>query len=501
MPTLNSEAALAVLALLALAAVAAAKPQFTHLPHPSVDEIEAGLRRWADQHPDALQVEIPGRTAEGLPMLVARITDANVPDRDKQVALLTACHAGGELNSCTSLLRLAKWLLSADPEAARARRQQIVVIIPCADPEGYSRRRVGNSLGGSPYMAWTWDGVADPEKNPEAVAIQQVIDQCQPDVHVDVHGVWYEQQTMWESTGLSWASGLCRSYLHAIPRLMNHAAEQAGFLITAGEESAGQVRATAPVEGAEHHFYLGHAGVNDCVYSYHNYHTLAFTMEGGFEESIVIRLRRLLQIGNDQWPGEPHTGYPTGQIGCWTSVAIAAWGSTTEQRRRSRAELWQKLEQLKFGCGHPEPRGTMMAFCATTPAGVGLLADRKIDQVLAKLDPEQYDVEQLSAFYDRTPALNIEGLGGSAKPEESSPIEHGLVMRLLIPYREAKITHLRLDGHEVNESRTDGYLLTRQPGTIIHLNIPPGAIKPLHIATCAYESPEQRRAGFGEEDW
>ena len=90
--------------------------------------------------------------------------------------------------------------------------------------------------------------------------------------------------------------------------------------------------------------------------------------------------------------------------------------------------------------------------------------------------------------------------GGGATPEESSPVEHGLVMRLLIPCRGAKITHPCLDGREVNEPRTDGYLLTRHPGTIIHLNIPPGEVKPLHIATCAYESPEQRRAGFGEED-
>ena len=74
-------------------------------------------------------------------------------------------------------------------------------------------------------------------------------------------------------------------------------------------------------------------------------------------------------------------------------------------------------------------------------------------------------------------------------------------MRLLIPYRQAKITHLCLDGHEVSESRTDGYLLTPHPGTIVSLNIPPAAVKPLHIATRAYESPEQRKAGFREEDW
>lgn len=61
------------------------------------------------------------------------------------------------------------------------------------------------------------------------------------------------------------------------------------------------------------------------------------TMEIGFEHSALVRLQRLLQIGNETWRGERYPGYPVNQVGCWTSMAVAAWGRTAEQRRASRA--------------------------------------------------------------------------------------------------------------------------------------------------------------------
>lgn len=481
---------------------AGAKPVYEPLPHPSPEEIERGLNRWAEQHPEALRVEVVGRTAEDRPMLLCRVTNHTVSDEDKQVALLTACHAGGELNSCTGLLRLTKWLMSEDAEAKAIRRKQVVLVMPCCDPDGYSRQRVGNTLGGNPYMGcWDWRGIINPEKNPEAVAIKGVIDAYRPEVHADVHGVWMDESTMWESTGMSWGSGLCRCYIPEIPQLMNEAAEEAGFLITMGEQSAGQIRATAPLEGAEHHFYLQHGGINDCVFSYFNYHSIPLTMEGGFEESIVIRLKRLLEIGNVKWRGEYYAGYPANQVACWTSMALAAWGDTAEERRESRVELWRKLPQLRYGCGHPEPRGTMMAFCATTPDGAALLADKSIERIAERLKGHpDFDGEAIARFVDTTPAVNAE-CSGAGTAEGATPIEHGLAIRLLIPYRTARIKHLRLDGDPIEESSTDGYVVYRDPGTIVQVNIPPGQVNDLHIVTCAYDPGEKRRAGFTEGDW
>ena len=120
--------------------------------------------------------------------------------------LITACHVATELNTCSGLLRLTKWLIGDDASAAEIRRRQIVLIMPNNNPDALAK-----DGGSDVYMCWSFDGVVEPDKHPEAVALQRVIDRNKPEVHADVHGVWFAQQTMWESTGISWACGLSRS--------------------------------------------------------------------------------------------------------------------------------------------------------------------------------------------------------------------------------------------------------------------------------------------------
>ena len=101
------------------------------------------------------------------------------------------------------------------------------------------------------------------------------------------------------------------------------------------------------------------------LYAYHQFHTIAQAMDAGWDESSLIWMRRLLQIGNEVWWGEHYHGYPTNQVGCWSSVAVAAWGATAAERRKSRVELWRKLPQLAYTCVHPEPRNGVAAFVST----------------------------------------------------------------------------------------------------------------------------------------
>ena len=478
---------------------AAEKPQYTVLPHPSTEELERGLASWAERFPEAIRVTSCGKSGKGRPIQMCRITDYSVPDDDKQVALLTCTHVATELNGATGLLRLARWLIGDDPQAQAIRRSQIVLAVFYTNPDG-----VAGDGGDDVYMCWNLDGVVDPERHPEASALQRLMDQYRPDLHVDVHGFNFAEQTMWETTGISWASGLSRSYIHRVPELADEAAEAAGFLITRGEESAGQVRATGPVPGADRHYYIRNSNINISVYQYHQFHTIAFTIESGFEESTIVRVRRLLELGGEVWRGERYAGYPTNQVGCWTSMAVAAWGTTAGQRRASRVELWRKIGQLSFGCAHPEPRGSIMAFCATTPeVGQRYIKPGKVDLLIEELkDNAQFDAAALADFAERMPAYNIRPRYlGSTADGEAEPIQNGLVLRLLIPYDDARVTEIRLDGRSIEPSDTDGYQLRANPGTILEISIPPEKVKPLHVATCFYDSPTKRRAGFRPEDW
>jgi len=492
---------LAVLGILVLGSMAMAeKPRFTPLVCPTFDELEKGLKSWEQQHPGAIRVETAGKTPDGRNIPLGRITDYSVPDDDKQVVLFASCHAATEKNAVTSHLHLIKWLISDDPTAAEVRKRQVVLTMPCNDPDGYAAGRRVREV----YMCWNWNGVTNPKEHPESAVLQSVMDRYQPDAYVDVHGFSYANQMMWESTGITWgAGGYNRSFVPEVPRLMNEAAEKAGFLITMGEQSEGKLLSTAPVPGADEHFYARYGRVNPAAYLYHRYHTLAMQMETGFEQSAVARLRRLLEIGNEVWRGERYPGYPVNQVGCWTSMAVAAWGRTAKERRASRVELWQKAGQLVYGCGHPEPRGSMLAFFSADPAAVKrIVARKRLEAVVDKLKAEEgYDTTALADFLQTTPALNAALTGPLTTKVTSRTIEHGVAIRLLIPYPDAELTHIRLDGHPIGESDTDGYAVYHNPGTIVEVSIPPGKVRSFHVVTCAYTSKADRRPGFSPEDW
>ena len=483
---------------------AEAKPKFTVLEHPSPEELKAGFEKWARVHPHAFRMESRGVTPGGRPILMGRITDYREPDEDKQVTMLTSCHVAKELNAGTGLLRLMKWLISDDPAAAEIRRKQIVLVVPYTDPDGIAsgKLEVLREIYGG---IWTAAGVRDPDKHPEAAVLQGIMDEYKPDLFIDFHGFNYAEQTMWESTGISWGSAPSRCYLHDVPRLIDEAAEAQGFLITKGEQDAGQILTTSDIpNGLPEYFYLRKSSSNITLYPYVKFHSLSFIMEVGFEESLVARTRRALQIGHERWRGERYAGYPTNQVGMWTLVAVSAWGTTARERRLSRCELWQKLPQLTYGVAGPIPRDSIMAYVATTPAARSRLRYQKLSDVMEWIrgDP-RFDADALADAAGRTSAT---GFGGSkydvsATLENVEPIRHGLVLRLLVPYNDAEVREIRLDGHLLEESATDGYHIRRNPGTIVEIAIPPAKVAEFHIASCSYDSPTPRRAGFRPEDW
>ncbi len=495
--------------------------KLSFLPHPSVREIEAGLREWQGLLPDRLRVLDFGRTAQGYPLLCARITDASAPDEDKQVVLFTATHAGPEFNSCTGLLRTAKWLLGDEGTAPELRRRTIVLVCPCMNPEGYAigedepAKGWANSLGGNPCMgSYGWDGVLDPERNPEAVALVRLMEENVPDVHVDVHGVRYSQQAMWDTTGWSWGSSLARPYCRRLVHEMDYAADAEGFFPILPEDTAGRLRVTHVAEGAGDHFYFAPPAVSNAVFSTHRFHTISFHIESGYEESTLARLRRCLELGMVRWRGELYEGYPTWQVGGWMSMTVAAWGETAAQRRRSRVELWRAADRLAYGCAHPEPAwGGMMAFCATTPAAteryLALGGKPSFDGAGAHLavllerlaeDP-RFDAAALRGYVEDSPSTHAMTLYPREPATGGDAPREGLALRLHLPYAGARVTEVRLDGRAVGQSPREGYQTWGKPGTTVQVNVPPGKVRDFHVVTCRYETETQRRAGFTAEDW
>jgi len=261
--------------------------------------------------------------------------------------------------------------------------------------------------------------------------------------------------------------------------------------------------------------------MNVLLFSYNRYHTLAFTSEAGFDDSVVVRARALLEAGLQTWRYQDYPGFPVDHVKARLGTQLAAWGRTPRERRASRVELWQNLGHYGVGGAHPEHRGTVGAVTAFTPEGADQLGDHDptdgfiwktdpISEILDRLsDVDHFETDTLRQWNDTRPDVPdgstwSEGFyvhGPTKSTEDATPPENGAVIRLLIPYRNAELEQIALDGRPLGRSRTDGYTVNRDPGCVVRVAIPPGEVQDLHIATCTYDPKESRRAGFTTEDW
>jgi hypothetical protein len=492
---------------------AGAEQRINLIDHPTVAEIESGLTAWAQSYPQRIKVETVGRTLEGRPILLAIITDFSAPDTDKAIVLLSATHAGDELNAATSLLHLSRWLVSNDREAARIRHGIITLVMPCMCPDGYDKSPPSkrNSKGINVYNSWNWDGPKDLPNNPEGYALAQVVDKYRPDAAIDVHGLGVRGMGMWESTAFSWGDFLAQGYDSALSEEMDRAAEMAGFLIVRPARDTGRIKVNAPIEGLGHHFYYVRNDITVASYLYNKYHTLAINCEVAYEASAVARIRKMLELGLDTWRGEFFPGYPVNSVGGWGSMALTAWGDTAVKRRRSRVELWRNTDRILSSLAFAQPANEkLMAVCATnTEAAKRWIGDGEMESFVAGLAKYPgIDEEYIARFVEGTVMNKVIGprevhytQGYKHSSTLNEPLRFGLAVRLLIPYLDAKIVDARINGLPVAESAIDGYLVRHGPGTVVQFNIPPEKVGQLHVFTCKYSSETKRRQGFNAEDW
>ena len=65
----------------------------------------------------------------------------------------------------------------------------------------------------------------------------------------------------------------------------------------------------------------------------------------------------------------------------------------------------------------------------------------------------------------------------------------------------ARLQEVRHNGHLLEESTTDGYLVHHRQGTVVQVNIPPDKVHDLHVVTIRYEAAQRPIQGFATEDW
>jgi len=495
---------------------------------PSSAEFHKGLQGWARSHPGIMDVETRGKSVLGKPILLVKITDEKTSDENKSVVLFTSTHCGMEELGTTSLLHLTKWLLGDGEVIENIRRNIIILIMPCVNPDGWdAHRRTGrpyHSARGKTNTAWNLYGVniydskyllgpAAAEENPEGMAILNVVEEYKPDAAADVHS-GQRGVMVAEHSGFSWSDFNAHSFQPLIVEEMCQALENAGFLAFRPAMDSGRIKLGSRIAGQEHDYIrIGNYKQTMTTFYYRRFHTLAYTWETGADLAVVARARRLLEIGTETWRNEFYPGYPGNQVGRWDHVSISAWGDTARKRRKSRVELWRKVNQLHFGSvvRHVSPAtkvGRLMGVCATTTKASEKWIGNGTKKVLLSnaAGLKHVNFSQIAEFARGVPMAVTSpphySLGYKTGVVSDEPVKHGMSIRLWVQYKDADIIEACIDGHKVNHSEVEGYMVRRGPGTIVQFNIPPGKVREVHFVSVAYKVGTVHKQGFDQEsDW
>ena len=160
----------------------------------------------------------------------------------------------------------------------------------------------------------------------------------------------------------------------------------------------------------------------------------------------------------------------------------------------------------------------ILCFCATSPTAVRKwLGDATLNDMAERIKEHPgFRTEEILRLVrlhpgedsKRPAAFLTEGGGAKYYRMDQGPdsldtgkvssIENGLCIRLRIPYHKAKLLDLRLNGHPVSRSESDGYVSWVARGFFnVQVNISPERTKKedFFLVTCEYDPRERRTQG------
>ena len=252
------------------------------------------------------------------------------------------------------------------------------------------------------------------------------------------------------------------------------------------------------VQAQASRFWLGRPNFYTAQYAYAKYHTLLSTLEIGWEESGVARVRGLLEIGNNRWQSEPACGYPVDRVASFVGHFVTAWGRNAEQRRSSRVELWNAQARFTQAIIYPQTDGRDTYIVALDSKAVAVL-DRTPETFLERIrETPGVNAEAIEAFVHAGPEVHL-AIARGPTDSQLAPPNHGIGFRLRLPYRDPNLLDVRLNGYRLQPSPSDGYESWFANGyTHVQIHVPPdkAAKMSLFVVTCAYVPDVQRHYGW-----
>lgn len=483
------------------------------------------LKYWDTKYNQFLKVENIGES-DGESIFMLKITDSKVPDENKQVALITALHGGPERSGTTTVLSLVEWLLSDDAVAIETRQKQILLLIPIILPKSFFETdEFRNSFGIDPYTGngtsnWDLESLSFkfPDMAPEIMALLNVVDTYKPEVHLDFHGTGvqaytkeqrisheskrFKGQLMFESTGSALSNSVLRSWDWRVMESMIQSGLNAGYPSDRLEADAQRMHWSRDLMALEDKLWLGRPQFYTALYSYFKYHTMLVCMEVGWEKSGVEKAKGLLQIGNNIWYGEKEPGYPVNRLYAFYGKYITAWGQSTLEYRKSREELWENTNNFRGGVLYPEVEGRE-SFIFSISDTMDIFNETSLEGFLTKIEDQSINFKEIKKFIETGPYVRLvwdKNDKPRANIEKEFKVLNGMGIRIRIPYANAKIEKMKLNGYELGIDPCDGYetWIGNDGHLHVQINIPPEKTKGMGYAilTCEYKPDIKREYGW-----
>jgi hypothetical protein len=333
-----------------------------------LEEVYDWLDRYVAENVEIAQKEIIGKSRDNHDIPAVFVTNRDVPDDDKQIAVVTLARHGQELGTRVVGAEILQYLSSDSGKAVRD--NQIVIVVPIVNPDGFIRNEFHSSL----YRL----------TKTERLVLGGLLRAYPPDMVIDFHSLGQmagpkhdrgDMEVIMPANTTRWAMD---EQIHQyVAHKMREATEQAGwpYEIHTLEDLAlyyfgGTEPGELPWTYMQEKVYLLHmqdphdnydvpegvAYTNyTCGAAYLKWHCLVFGIETnhwGIESpadvavSGMVPCKALLEMGSQRFPWEKDAGYPVNVLHGDFRISIRPMGKNAAERRTSRETIWK--ERMHF---------------------------------------------------------------------------------------------------------------------------------------------------------
>jgi hypothetical protein len=328
------------------------------------------LDHWVTKHASIAHKKVIGKSPNNWDIPAVFITNEDLPNEDKQIAVITLGRHGQEFGTRVVGPEIIRYLCSSDAEEIR--EKQLVIVVPVVNPDGFALNEFCSSMTSLTKT--------------ERFVLGNLFKAFPPDMMIDFHslgkvaGSKYDRGDMEVIIPANTTRWAMDEQIHQyIAQEMRMAAESEGWpyeihtledLSTYyfGDTQIGNMPWTylkekvymlhmqdsfdnydTPEESAYTNYTCGPA--------YLKWHTLVFGMEVNHyaisrPDDVALSGRApcaaLLKLGNTRLPWEKDKGYPINLLHGDFRISIRPLGNNASERRASRFRIWGERKNFNL---------------------------------------------------------------------------------------------------------------------------------------------------------